>query len=117
MTNDREKFMSTSISTAFMKLVIAATMVAGALMAPASFALESEVAADEVESMAFAPVNINTADAETLARVLTGIGESKAAAIVAWREAKGEFKSLDELTQVKGIGQATLEKNRDRLSL
>lgn len=64
-----------------------------------------------------AAVNINTADAETLAQALTGIGARKAQAIVAWRDANGGFDSLEQLTEVKGIGQATVEKNRHKLSL
>nr|WP_313405123.1 helix-hairpin-helix domain-containing protein [Pseudomonas sp.] len=60
-------------------------------------------------------VNLNTADAETLQRELAGIGATKAQAIVAYREAHGNFASVDELLEVKGIGAATLEKNRDKL--
>ncbi|RMH84861.1 helix-hairpin-helix domain-containing protein [Pseudomonas sp. AOB-7] len=62
-------------------------------------------------------VNLNTADADTLQRELAGIGETKAKAIVAYREEHGDFASVDELLEVKGIGQATLEKNRDKLSV
>lgn len=64
-----------------------------------------------------AVVNLNTADAATLQRELVGIGETKAKAIVAYREEHGNFASVDELLEVKGIGQATLEKNRDKLSV
>ena len=46
-----------------------------------------------------------------------GIGATKAQAIVAYREEHGNFASVDELLEVKGIGEATLEKNRDRLSV
>ena len=59
-----------------------------------------------------APVDINTADAATLEAELTGIGAAKAAAIVAYREANGPFKRLEELVKVKGVGEKTLEKNR-----
>ncbi len=62
-------------------------------------------------------VNINTADAAALERDLVGIGHVKAQAIVEYREANGSFTSVDELLEVKGIGAATLEKNRARLSL
>ena len=62
-------------------------------------------------------VNINTADAETLARVLTNVGPSKAEEIVAHRAANGPFKSADELATVKGIGLATIERNRDRIEV
>ena len=60
-------------------------------------------------------VNINTADAATLDRVLNGIGPSKAEAIVLYRKANGPFRSIDQLASVKGIGLSTIEKNRDRI--
>jgi competence protein ComEA len=60
-------------------------------------------------------VNINTADAATLDRVLVGVGPSKAEAIVAYRKSHGAFRSADQLASVKGIGLATIEKNRDRI--
>ena len=60
-------------------------------------------------------VNINTADAATIDRVLLNIGASKAQAIVAYRKANGAFKSAEQLTLVKGIGLKTVEKNRDRI--
>lgn len=62
-----------------------------------------------------AKVNLNAADAETLRRELFGIGAAKAKAIVAYRESNGPFTAVDELLEVKGIGKALLEKNRDRL--
>ena len=62
-------------------------------------------------------VNINTADTATLANSLEGIGPTKAAAIVAYRENYGEFQSIDELEEVPGIGQRTIEQNRDRIVL
>jgi competence protein ComEA len=58
------------------------------------------------------PVNINTADAATLARELTGIGLARAEAIVAYRAKNGPFKSAEELALVKGIGQKVIDKNR-----
>jgi competence protein ComEA len=62
-------------------------------------------------------VDINTADAQTIDRVLVNIGPSKAQAIVAHREANGPYKSLEQLAKVKGIGLKTVEKNRDRIQL
>lgn len=64
-----------------------------------------------------ARVLINTADAETLARELKGIGAAKAQAIVAYREANGPFAAVDELLEVRGIGPAILERNRELLSI
>jgi len=62
-------------------------------------------------------VNINTADAAELARVLQGIGEAKANAIVEYRKANGEFVDLYELANVKGVGERTVELNEDRILL
>ena len=60
-------------------------------------------------------VNINTADAATIDRVLLNVGPSKAQAIVDYRKANGAFKSPEQLAMVKGIGLKTVEKNRDRI--
>ena len=59
------------------------------------------------------PVNINTADAETISEELKGIGLSKAEAIVEYRDKHGPFKSPEDLSLVKGIGERTVEINRD----
>ena len=59
-----------------------------------------------------APVNINTADAKTISDALLGIGQQKAEAIVKYRTEKGLFKTAEDLTSVKGIGQKTLDKNK-----
>lgn len=64
-----------------------------------------------------AKVNLNAADAETLRRDLFGIGAAKAKAIVAYRESNGPFTAVDELLEVKGVGKALLEKNRERLTI
>lgn len=73
--------------------------------------------ADAVRVATVTKVNLNTADAATLERELLGIGQVKAEAIVAYRDEHGAFASVDELLEVKGIGEATLEKNRDKLSI
>ncbi|MEE4638468.1 MAG: ComEA family DNA-binding protein [Wenzhouxiangella sp.] len=62
-------------------------------------------------------VDINTATAEQLAETLTGIGQAKAEAIVAYREENGPFQHPDELVNVRGIGLATLDRNRDRIEV
>ena len=63
------------------------------------------------------PVNINKASPEAIAASLKGIGVKKANAIVAFREANGSFKSVDEITLVKGIGPQTLKTNKDLIKL
>lgn len=62
-------------------------------------------------------VNINTADAKTIATVLDGIGPVKAEAIVNYRTTNGPFKTADELLKVPGIGAKLLEVNKDRITL
>ena len=62
-------------------------------------------------------VDINSADAVTLAEVMDGVGLVKAREIVAYRDQHGKFRSLEQLLEVKGIGMATLEKNRGRITV
>jgi len=61
------------------------------------------------------PVDINSADASTLASAITGVGESKAAAIVEYRDTHGPFTSVDDLSNVKGVGMKTVDKSRQSL--
>jgi competence protein ComEA len=61
-------------------------------------------------------VNVNTASVEEL-QLLPGIGEARAAALVEERKRRGGFKSLDELKEVKGIGDASLARLRPHLRL
>lgn len=63
------------------------------------------------------PVDINRANAETIAANLKGVGPAKAEAIVAYRDANGPFKDADELTLVKGIGPSTVDQNRSDILL
>lgn len=63
------------------------------------------------------PVNINTADATTLAKALNGVGPAKAKAIVSYREKNGPFKSADQLAMVDGISQKLIDKNRADIRL
>lgn len=62
-------------------------------------------------------VNINTASASEIQDKLVGIGAKKAQAIVDYRMKNGNFASVEQLTEVSGIGKATLDKNRDRIML
>ncbi len=63
------------------------------------------------------PVNINTADAKTLAKELTGIGLARAQAIVDYRQKNGPFRTADDLANVKGIGKHVVEQNRSSIRL
>ncbi len=63
------------------------------------------------------PVNINTADAQMISESLVEIGPDKAQAIVDYRNKHGQFKSVLELTRIKGVGEKTLLKNKDNILL
>lgn len=102
-----------SLSSLLFAVLASFSLAAAAAEAPK--AERAKPAAMQVAQVAV--VNLNTADAATLQSELVGIGATKAQAIVAYREEHGNFASVDELLEVKGIGEATLEKNRDRLSV
>jgi len=63
------------------------------------------------------PVDINRADAQALAEGLNGVGLAKAEAIVEYRSAHGPFQSVDDLALVRGIGQQTVDRNRDKVTV
>ena len=71
----------------------------------------------EVGEQALVTVNINAASAAEIAEVLNGVGESKAQAIVQYRDEHGPFESVEDITQVRGIGESTLANNADRIVL
>ncbi|MBT8075609.1 MAG: ComEA family DNA-binding protein [Gammaproteobacteria bacterium] len=79
------------------------TILAGCLLSLAAWATQA--------------VNINEATAEEISEALTGIGLSKAQAIVDYRKANGDFKHADELVNVKGIGLRTVDRNRGYILL
>ncbi|CAI8854275.1 ComEA family DNA-binding protein [Pseudomonas chlororaphis] len=74
-------------------------------------------AAVEIAAEQAGKIDLNTADAAALQRELSGIGAVKAQAIVKYRESNGPFTSVDELLEVKGIGKAILESNREKLKV
>jgi len=80
-----------------------------AMAAPESSTVETQQVVGKVA--------VNTATAEELASGLIGIGPIKAEALVAYRETHGPFTSLEQLLEVKGIGQAILDKNAERITL
>jgi len=79
---------------------LSAALVAATLLAPIAIA---------------GPVDINSADAKTLARELQGIGMAKAEAIVSYREKNGPFRSADDLAKVKGVGRKLVDQNKANL--
>jgi len=83
---------------------------------PASATPAANVPAKPAAATSQEVVNINTADVQALTK-LKGIGAKKAEAIVAWRKANGAFKSVDQFSEVKGIGEKTLEANRKNIRI
>jgi competence protein ComEA len=59
-----------------------------------------------------APVDVNSADVQSLSDALTGIGPAIAKAIVEYREQNGPFSSVEDLLNVKGVGPTVLERNK-----
>lgn len=70
-------------------------------------------------SLVFAiePIDINIASADELAQTIKGVGPAKAQAIVAHRDKHGPFASIDDLALVQGIGEKTVEMNREILTV
>ncbi len=93
-------------------LLAASAIALGQLMLGSGAVFAQDAAVAPVEQMQAAGVNINTATAAELSAALSGVGGSKAEAIIRYREQFGAFESVEELTEVKGIGTATLERNR-----
>lgn len=109
-----------------MKQILSAFLLSGALLASGSVLAET-AKSEPVKAEQAMPaksaventdkVNVNTATADELKRMLVGIGQKKAEAIVQYREKHGAFTSAEQLLEVQGFGKATLEKNKDRILL
>lgn len=93
------------------------TVLLALFVVAASPAMSQSSASEQAPDTVYAPININTASVEELAGHLIGVGPAKAEAIVAWREQNNGFKHIEELEHVKGIGSATVEKNRSRMTI
>lgn len=85
-------------------------------MASNAAASSSSSSPGPAASSAAGKVNLNTATAADLQK-LNGIGERKAEQIIAYREQKGGFKSIDELKEVSGIGDKTFDALKDQITV
>lgn len=99
----------------FRQWVLPVGFAAACLFATPSWAAHHE-AGETAEAGAMEMVDINTADVAML-QMLPGIGETKAAAIVAYRDENGPFSAVADLGMVKGIGEATVEKLKDKITV
>ena len=93
-----------------MKNLLMSLLVLGSL-----FSSPYLVANDDGTDFGEMQVNINTAGVEKLAQVLSGVGLSKAQEIVNHRDAYGKFRAVDDLTEVKGIGERIVLANEGRI--
>ncbi len=92
-------------------------MMLAAMLAMSSLHGAIPALADDAPAATVGTVNINDADAETLAERLVGIGPARAEEIVRYREAYGPFHSVEDLLEVRGVGKSILNNNRERISL
>ena len=104
--------------TTWMKTIVLSLMLATAsLNATSTLAETAKPKLKPAQTqLVVAPVNINKANAELLATVMKGVGEKRAKAIVAYRKQHGPFKTVSQLSNIKGIGEATLLKNKGRIT-
>lgn len=98
----------------FFAKTLAMLLGAGLLLSSVSAGAQAQVGSSEAVEKR---VNINEADAETLADVLVGVGASKARAIVKYREENGPFTTIDQLVDVNGIGESILNTNKEKMTL
>lgn len=98
-------------------LLTSASIAAFAAPAAKPEAVNAPMVMDVAAKALATKIDLNGADASTLQRELAGVGEAKAQAIVAYRDINGPFASVDELLEVKGIGKAILDRNRDKLEV
>ncbi|MNJ09913.1 ComE operon protein 1 [compost metagenome] len=105
---------NTVLSYLLLPLLASATFSISAAPATTAVATPPPIVATQQEAPR---LDLNTADAITLQSNLSGIGKTKAEAIVAYREEHGAFASVDELLEIKGIGKALLDRNREMLTI
>jgi competence protein ComEA len=96
---------------------VAAALAVALALGAGLLSVSSTAMAQNVGPPPATSININAADADTMAAGLKGVGQSRALEIVRYREAYGPFASIEELAEVKGIGKSTLEKNRTLITL
>lgn len=95
------------LSSLFMLTIVSAPILA----------ISSAHADDMSAAVSMQTVNINTADAKSLAKQLIGVGTSRAKKIVKYRDSHGPFSSAEDLSKIKGISKNIVEKNKERIVL
>ncbi len=92
------------LASSILRKALIMVMAAGLMVSGVALAADSSL------------ININTATVEELT-MLEGVGQTYAQRIIAYRENHGPFTSIEQITEVKGIGQKTLEKNKHRITV
>jgi len=105
------------LSSLFFALLTSLSTVAIAAPAVKPETVSAPISQEMAPKAQSGKIDLNGADAPTLQRELAGVGEAKANAIVAYRDINGPFASVDELLEVKGIGKAILDRNREKLEV
>lgn len=98
------------------KTILAGIVSLSLLLPAVNFAAAKVENHHKVKTEQTVNVNINHADAKTLA-TLKDIGKKKASDIIAYRSKNGPFKSVDDLTQVKGISQRIINDNKGHIKV
>ena len=109
--------LSTALTTAIATASLTAANSYAATTASPAPAQPPAVQSQQVPAQAATRISINAANADMLAEHLVGIGPAKAEAIVAWRQQNGRFSDVEQLLKIKGIGAATLNKNKHLITL
>lgn len=97
--------------------VAGAKAVATQSKSDATSTVQAQDTAKSAEEETGSRISINTANAQELSQAMNGVGLKKAQAIVNYRTEYGPFKTLEDLTQVPGIGRSLLERNLASLKL
>lgn len=117
-TQQRNKsLIGSALAGATRLLSVRLLMLLGAIVVALSLGLEPAVAQQAEPLPTPVSVNINQDEASVLADGLTGVGLARAQDIIRYREEFGPFTTVEQLAEVKGIGEATLDKNRARITL
>jgi len=95
--------------------LVVATMMSNFFLCPMHMVWAQQVRTND-SAVAIKPVSINKANAEEL-QAVRGIGPALAERIISYREANGGFKSLDQLKEVRGIGDMKFEKMKNQITL
>lgn len=106
-----------SLFAALLTSIIAAPVLATSPFISHNNTVLTSSPAKNIPNSISARININTADGETLAAELKGIGLKRAKAILAYRNEHGPFNSIDDLVKIKGISKRIVDLNRSKITV